>query len=179
MPDKGYRVEGIILKRKNYAEADKILTIFTKQKGKICCLAKGIRKINSRRAPSLELFNQVKAYIVKGRGFDLITDVETIKNFPKLQKKLTTISIAYYLVELIEKLTAENQENLPVYQLLIEILEKIEKKGNLNQPEINDFQKILLISLGFGLPKTVNKRSLDEFIENILNKRINSRRFLW
>lgn len=179
MTEKGYRIEGIVLKRKNYAEADKILTIFSKQKGKIVALAKGIRRINSKRAPTLELFNQIKAYIVKGRGFDLITDVETIKNFSKIQKKLTTISVTYYLVELIEKLTAENQENLPIYRLLTEILEKIEKKGNLNQMEINDFQKILLVSLGFGLPKTVNQGSLDEFIENILNKKINSRRFLW
>jgi len=57
---KSYKTEGIIIKRKNFGEADRILTIFTKNKGKISIVAKGVRKINSRRAPHIELLQKQK-----------------------------------------------------------------------------------------------------------------------
>ncbi|PIZ97846.1 MAG: DNA repair protein RecO, partial [Candidatus Levybacteria bacterium CG_4_10_14_0_2_um_filter_35_8] len=52
-----YKTEGIVIKRRNLGEADKILTIFTKRYGKIQVKAPGIRKINSRRSPHVELLN--------------------------------------------------------------------------------------------------------------------------
>ncbi len=176
--EKNYKLEGIILKRKNYAEADRLLTIFTKQKGKICCLAKGVRKINSKRAPFLELFNQIRLYLVKGWNFDLISEVELIQNFPHIQRKLTKISQVYWLVELIEKLSAEGQKNLIIYNLLLTYLEKINKENYLPTELMLEFQKKLLLTLGFGLPKIVNQKNLDKFIEHILNKKINSRKLL-
>ena len=53
-----YKTEGIILKRINFGEADRILTSYTKHFGKISLLAKGVRKITSRKGGNIELFNQ-------------------------------------------------------------------------------------------------------------------------
>ena len=178
MRSKGYKIEGVVIKRINFSETDKILTIFSKQKGKIVCLAKGIRKISSKRAPSLELFNCFKAYIAKGRGMDILAEVELVQCFPKLQEKLPAICNTYCLVEIIDRLTAENQRSLLIYNLLLQSLEKINKKGSLLKEEFIDFQKKVLTNLGFGLPLQINEQSLNWHIENIICRKINSKSFL-
>jgi DNA repair protein RecO (recombination protein O) len=177
MTEKGYKVEGIVIKRINIGEADKLITFFTKQKGKVVCLAKGIRKIFSKRAPSLELFNQVSMYVVKGKSLDLIAEVKTLHNFSGLQKKLTLLSNVYYLIELIDRLTAENQENRHIYQLLLATLEQINKQQKVEENQIIEFQTELLTNLGFGLPTQSGNR-LDWYIEKILERKINSKKFL-
>ena len=178
MISRGYKIEGIVIKRINFSETDKILTIFSRQKGKMVCLAKGIRKVSSKRAPSVELFNCIKAYVAKGRGMDILAETELVQSFSSLQRQLPAISSAYYLAEIIDRLTAEKQKHLFIYDLLLQSLEKIDKKGNLQKEEHIDFQKILLTNLGFGLPAQISKQSLDWHIENIINRKINSKSFL-
>ena len=68
-----YSSEGIVLSRKNYGEADRILVILSKNFGKLSLLAKGIRKIKSKKRGSLEIFCQIKFSAVNGHGFDIMT----------------------------------------------------------------------------------------------------------
>jgi len=63
---RSYKAEGIILKRINFSEADKILTIFTKRHGKVRAIAKGVRRLTSRKAGSVELFNQAGLFLLEG-----------------------------------------------------------------------------------------------------------------
>ncbi len=173
-----YRIEAIILKRINYGETDKILTVFSKQRGKVCCLAKGIRKINSRRAPSLELFNQASLFLVKGKSLSLVTETKLLEDFPYLRKNFSLVRTAYYLVELINCLTAENQESLFIYKLLVNSLRRINERRKFGGTEIIDFQKSLLTHLGFGLPAKQDLSTLERHIESILDRRLNSEKFL-
>ena len=85
---RGYSAEGVILKKTNLGEADRLLTIFTKYKGKIRALAKGVRKITSRRSPNLELLNHVKAQFAGGKTFDVVTEVTTITTHKKIKENL-------------------------------------------------------------------------------------------
>ena len=62
-------VEGLILKRANFGEADRMLTILTKNLGKISVVARGVRKITSRRAGNVELLNLVKIGLKKHLEF--------------------------------------------------------------------------------------------------------------
>ena len=78
-----YSSEGIILARKNYSEADRILTCFSKSYGKISLLAKGIRKLKSKKRGHLEVFSHIKFSASRGHGMDIITEVETINTFSK------------------------------------------------------------------------------------------------
>jgi len=64
---KTYSSEGIILSRKNYGEADRILTVFSKNYGKVTLLAKGIRKLISKKRGHLEIFSEVKFSAVSGK----------------------------------------------------------------------------------------------------------------
>ena len=169
-----YKTEGIILKRINYGEADKILTIYTKHHGKIKALAKGIRKLTSRKAGSLELFNHAIVFLVKGKNFDLVTEAQAVDLFKSWRQNLVRVGVAYYFCELVDKLTPEEQENLAVFELLRDSLNKL-NVANLSVL-VRNFEETLLNDLGFGVPALLKNQpgSLKEYIESIIEKKINS-----
>ena len=78
---RSFRTEGIVIKRSNYSEADRIVTIFTKQSGKITVRATGVRKIASRRSPHLELLNYCIFGLYLGKNMPVLTEVESKESF--------------------------------------------------------------------------------------------------
>lgn len=168
------KTEGIILKRTNYGEADRILTIYTKHYGKIRALAKGVRRIISRRGGNVELFNQAVLFLNKGKNLDLLTEAQVVNSFKSWRRDLKKVVVAYYFCELVDKLTPEEQPNQAVFQLLSRYLEKI---GTASLPELTrSFEEALLKELGFGVPEELRKRSgsLKDYIESIIEKKLNS-----
>ncbi len=122
-----FKVRGIILKRSNFGEADRILTIFTDKLGKIRALGKGIRKQNSRLGGSLEPFCLGNLVIAEGRNLDIITEAEILECFFELRNNLKSTNLSYYLAEVVDKLTAEHEKHLEVYELLLEVLNNINR----------------------------------------------------
>lgn len=144
---RGFKTEGIILKRRDFGEADRILTVFTLHRGKISVIAKGVRRITSRRAGNVELLNRVIIYLYQGKGMPMLTEAESIETFAKIKEDLTLSTYAYHLIELIDKLTAENQENRILYEDLVLVLKKIER--NPRQILVRAFEAKILSNLGF------------------------------
>lgn len=173
--ERSYKTEGIILKRINFGEADRLLTIFTWRFGKIRARAPGIRRTTSRKAPHLELFNLSSLFLAQGRNLDIVTEATTINNFSGIRKDLKKVGMAYYICELVEGLCPEGEQNREVFGLLKEALKNLES-GHLNS---EDFVCQLLWLLGF-LPRSKKPESeeLDRYIENILERKLKSRRFL-
>lgn len=171
---RSYKTEGIILKRINIGEADKIITVFTKHYGKLRLVAKGIRKTKSRKAGSLEPFNQVQLQVAKGRNLDLITEVQTLDSHQSWRKNLLKVTVAYYFCELVDKLTADNQVHQAVYELLRNALDQIGAADL--KISVRNFEEQLLDELGFGMPENIRKRagSLKTYIEEITERQINS-----
>lgn len=169
-----YKTEGVVLKRKNLSEADKILTVFSKHYGKIKVIAKGVRKTTSRKAGSLELFNHCFLVLAKCRSLDIILEAQTINSFPNLRKNLLKVSVAYYFCELVDKLTAEGQAQAQVYQLLCDSLKKIPDVRLVAL--VRNFEEQLLDELGFGIPENIRRHSgsLKSYIESITEKEIQS-----
>ncbi|MBI4036994.1 DNA repair protein RecO [Candidatus Daviesbacteria bacterium] len=142
-----FGTEGIIVKRKNFGEADRILTIITPYKGKISVLAKGVRRITSRRGGNVELLNKVKLHIFQGSGLGILTEAESLQTFPKIKNDLILGSYGSHVVELADRLSAENQPNPAVYNLLLIVLTLLEKEPR--QIFIRAYEVKLLTSLGF------------------------------
>lgn len=169
-----YKTEGIILKRINYGEADRILTIYTKHYGKIRALAKGVRRITSRRGGNVELFNQVTLFLHQGKNLDLLNEAQVVNSFKAWRRDLKKVAVAYYFAELVDKLTPEEQPNQAVFQLLSRYLGKI---GTAILPELTrSFEEALLRELGFGVPEELRRSSssLRDYIESITEKKLNS-----
>lgn len=168
-----YKTEGIILKRTNFGEADRIITVFTRKHGKIKILAKGVRRITSRRSPNIELFNLATLFIHKGRTFDILTEAQTVETFENIRKKLELVGLAYYVCELIDGFCAEHQPHPNVYNLLVKTLQE------LDHGVIQTFETTLLSELGF-LPRNrplVNINTVS-YIEQLLERKLKTRRLL-
>lgn len=142
-----FKAEGIILKRRDLGEADRILSVFSKQRGKISVLAKGVRRITSRRSGNVELLNRSILYLHQGKNFWILTEATTIETFQKIKGDLTLSTYAYHILELMDKLTAENQENIILYENLVNVLERLVK--NPRQILIRAFEVKILSILGF------------------------------
>ena len=95
--DRLYRTEAVILRRHDFGEADKLLTIYTPAFGKLRVLAKGVRKTTSRKAGHVELFTHSRLLIAKGKTLDIVTQAETISAFLPIRVELALTSYAYYL----------------------------------------------------------------------------------
>jgi DNA repair protein RecO (recombination protein O) len=120
--DRLYRVEAIVLKRSDFGEADRLLTLYTPDHGKIRAIAKGARKPSSRKSGHVELFAHTALMLAKGRQLDIITQADTLDTFVALQKNLERLGHAYYLAELVDRFVEEANENRPLFSLLLDAL---------------------------------------------------------
>jgi DNA repair protein RecO (recombination protein O) len=177
---RSYKIEGIVIKRVNFAEADKVLTIFTKKQGKLVVLAKGIRKIKSRRAPHLELFHHIIAYIAIGRNFDIVTEVQTIDSFSHLRADLNLLAHTFQVIEEIDRLCPEKEEHGNVFTLLLSTLKQLDGKETINSQKIVDnFTLQLLWESGY-LPrdKVLSGENLNQFLKTVMERDLKSNSLL-
>ncbi len=174
-----YSLEGIIIKRRNSGEADKIITIFSLQKGKVVLKAKGIRKLNSKRAGSLELFNHVKVAAVPGKSNpDVLTEVVVLNSFSSWRSFLGRVNLAYQIVEAVDKLTPENQPHPRVFEILKTAFLNIDKLNSDWESEIGNWMLEIIRDLGYWPDDEVFTGNIYEFIEEISNRPFNSRKIL-
>lgn len=172
-----YTTEAIVLKRKNTGEADRILTLFTKEHGKIRVIAKGVRRIKSRRAGHLELFSRVFVTIHKGKSLDIVTEATRSIDATSISTThdLTRLAFTYFLCELVDQLTAERQEHADVFTLLKDSLQYIALDPLPENQKQFSYKTTLgvLRALGF-LPPTVSvpESELVPFIERITERRL-------
>ena len=117
-----YRSEAIVLRRQDFGEADRLLTLFTPALGKIRVVAKGARKPQSRKAGHIESFMRTKMLFARGRNLDLVTQAELVEPYRALREDLVRVTYASHAVELLDRFTAENDAHPELYQLLAEAL---------------------------------------------------------
>jgi len=116
--EKTYRTEGIVLRRSDFGEADRLLTMMTPYRGKIRGLAKGVRKPKSRKAGHVELLMRTDFFLAVGRSLDIVTQAQVIETYRALREDMRRITYGYYVSELVDRFMGENEENPVVYRLL-------------------------------------------------------------
>src|SRR5579875_2374665 len=119
------RTEGVVLRRHDLGEVDRIVTLYTAHHGKLRAVAKGIRRPTSKLGGHLELFTHSQILLARGRNLDVITQVDTLDPFIGLRENLWRASQAYCAAELIDRLTEDHAENQPLFRLLISTFERV------------------------------------------------------
>lgn len=128
-----YRTEAVILRRSDFGEADRLLTLFTSRYGKRRVIAKGTRKTTSRKAGQVELFNRAELQLATGRNLDIVTDAQIVDAYKHLHgDELPRYSYACYVAELLDKLMVDDEENLAVYNLLVATLAAFDSSASLD-----------------------------------------------
>ncbi len=125
-----YQTEAVIIKKTKLGEADRVLTLYTPEFGKIQAIAKGVRRPKSKLAGHLELLTHSLVSLARGRNLDTITGSQTIHGFLPLKSDLLLSSCALYVSEMVNQFTAERMENRPVFNLLVDTLDRLSQPGD-------------------------------------------------
>jgi len=120
-----YRTPAVILKRMDLGEADRIVTLFSRDEGKIRAVAKGSRRTMSRSAGHLEPFTLSDVLFAVGRELDVISQADTLEAFRAVRENLELTTHAYYLAEVVDLLTEDRMENRAVFDTLVDGLHNL------------------------------------------------------
>ncbi|MFH1428163.1 MAG: DNA repair protein RecO [Candidatus Margulisiibacteriota bacterium] len=120
-----YKAVGINLKSFNLGNSDKIITVFTREYGKIKVVAKGSRKPSSKFGGRLELFGYNNYFISRGKSLDILSQAETIESFLAIRENYERIQFGLYILWAINKVTVDDQENPALFDLLLSCLKAL------------------------------------------------------
>jgi len=146
--ERSFRVEAIVLRHSDWGEADRLISLFTRESGKVRAVAKGVRKLRSRKAGHLEPFMRTRLQLARGRDLPIITQAETINAYMPLREDLLLVGYASYVIELLDRFTYEEGENRSMFRLLNETLSRL---ASLEEPAlvVGYYEMRLLDLLGF------------------------------
>jgi len=178
MNEHSYKIEALILGRRNQGEGDRILTALSQKRGKIFLLAKGVRKLSSHRGGKMELFNLIRAQVFSGKTWDILGEVSLIKSYPRLKKKLKRTRAAYEVCEIASKFLPEKEANETVFLLVKESLERLDYPGSVNIDHLLFSFKVKLLKItGFWHDdRSLSPLELDRYIEEITQSKIKSQK---
>ncbi len=114
-----YRDEAVVLRTHPLGEADRIITLLTKERGQIRAVAKGVRRTKSRFGARLEPFMVVDVQCYEGRNLDTVTQAESVATYGQtIVRDYTVYTAATVMVETAERLTEEHEPSTQQYLLL-------------------------------------------------------------
>lgn len=129
--ERSIRAEAVVLRHSDWGEADRILSLYTRQMGKVRAIAKGVRKMRSRKSGHLEPFTQVNLQLARGRDMFIVTQAEAINAYLGLRDDLVRVGYASYVVELLDRFTFDDDENPSLFHLLAETLKRLDQESSL------------------------------------------------
>ncbi|MBE2182743.1 MAG: DNA repair protein RecO [Anaerolineae bacterium] len=129
--ERSFKTAAIILKRRDFGEADRLLTILTPAHGKQDVIAKGARKLTSQKMGHVELFTCAEMLIHTGRDLGVVAQAEMIMPFNALREDLTRGAYAAYCVELVDRFTGDGEDDTNrLFNLTRETLERIDQEAD-------------------------------------------------
>ncbi|HEX6922651.1 MAG TPA: DNA repair protein RecO [Bacillales bacterium] len=128
--------EGIVIRTMDYGETNKIVTLFTRDAGKIALFARGAKKTRSRLSSVTQLFTYGHYLYFSGKGMGTLRQGESIDTFRGLQLDLLRTAYASYIVELLDKLLEDRAPNPFLFELLSQTLHYMDEEVD---PEVMKF----------------------------------------
>jgi DNA repair protein RecO (recombination protein O) len=127
------KTKGINIRSVKVGEADKIITIFSKDLGKISAIAKGARKTTSKFGGRLEVFAYNEYLLGEGKNLYVVSQVETVENFWKLREDEAVLRAASFIVRVLDAATEPEHKSVPLFNLLLQTLHLLKEGAD---PEV-------------------------------------------
>ena len=145
------KTEAVVLRGMKYKETSKILTLYTREYGKLSVIAKGCRGPKSTFGSSLEPMNYVAAVLYKkdDRDLQLLTQCDVIKPFRHLSEDMERLHAAMTIVAMLERATHPEENNERLFTMTVESLEVINDATMNSVHVLYKFEMVLLDLLGF------------------------------
>lgn len=144
------RVEGIVIRSIDYGEGNKILTVFSKEAGKISMMARGAKKVKSRHAAIAQLFTYGEFICYKSGSMGTLNNGEIWNAYNRLKDDIHKTAYAAYLMELTDRMLGENERNAPLFVQLKASLDAIDEDKD---PQIvTNIYELKMLSIAGYMP---------------------------
>ncbi|MGC4375995.1 DNA repair protein RecO [Fictibacillus sp. Mic-4] len=121
------KVEGIVMKTIDYGESNLIVTMFTRENGKIGVMARGAKKPKSRLSSVVQLFTYGQYVYQKGSGLGSLSQGEILSTFRHVKEDLFKTAYCAYMLEFLDKVTEEKKRNPYLFELLLQSLQLVDE----------------------------------------------------
>lgn len=172
----------IVINKKRRGEGDLLTTLYTKDLGKIICLAKGAQSIKSRRLGHLEIGSVIKVSLYQKDDFLWLAESESELSFLEHSEALIQINLLFYFLEIANSLLPQNQASPEIFGIIVGVIESI------SQNRLRSFIKneiVFLEKLGYGVPREIlqnynqadyknTQRLIKAFCESIIERPLTS-----
>lgn len=164
------KTKAIVLKERILLKNDAIITLFTQKMGKIKAVAKGIKKITSRRLSHTDSGNLLEVLLVEKKDSFYLQQTTLISSFSSIKSNRNKINFLIFVLFLLDRLLPENQEEKKIFFQTLTFFSHL-AKIKINIIDLFKFCQQLLIDLGYG-KKFTDMPSLLNFIKEIINENL-------
>jgi DNA repair protein RecO (recombination protein O) len=147
-----FKTEAIVLRSIRYGEADRILHLYSEDRGRLGAIAKGVRRVKSRLGGRLEPFSRANLILREGRG-DLctVTGADTVHAHPALRERRESLERATQACDAVLRLLDSTEPNRPAYNLLARELQLLDADpAAATRAQALAFRMKLLLAAGFA-----------------------------
>ena len=146
------KTEGIVIRSLRYGEADRILHLYTPDRGRIAAIAKGVRRSRSRFGGRLEPFFRINLVLYEGRSDLLtVTSAETVAGHPRLREDAGALDGAARACEAVARVFDDGDPHAGVYHLLANQLALLDREPErAGRANALAFRVKLLLAAGFA-----------------------------
>jgi len=136
----------VVLSKLNYGDSSVIVTLYTKENGKLSAILKGGRNPKSKLSLVVDPLNylEVIIYNKSSREVQILTEADIKGHYPKIKSDLEKLQYAHSVIELIRNLTVDHEANYKLFQGIVRILELIEEE---KEPPVLSFGRFFLFFL--------------------------------
>lgn len=171
--EKQFSDECLVIRRINIKEADRLVVALGKDRGLFTCIAKGVRKIGSKKAGHLEPFSLSKFYLLQHGDSLLVTQAEQIDSFFELKEKIEALKALTLIGETIELLAIEGEVDSSIFDLSLSTLNEMVEIKDYNKLAMKFVREALIIS-GFAEEKMNSSETL-KILEKLNDRPLKTR----
>jgi len=174
---KTFSSNGIVLKRANVGETDRIVVLLTQEHGKLACVAKGVRKLSSSKRAFLEPGNYVRGFFVPAKGLPLLTQATLIEDCSTLERSLVRMRQITQLLEIFEKLFVEQELDEDTFERALRLRAHVvtnQATGGFIRTQLRQ----IIMSLGYQDPEESKYDSITDYISALSDRPMRSFEYL-
>lgn len=120
-----YTVEAVVIRSRNLGEADKIATLYSRERGKVRAVARGARRPRNRLRAGAEIFTHGQYLLFDNKGLDSMSQCDITTSHRQLREDLVRSASAVYVLELIDSLTEEGEPGGNLFSFLLAVLQAL------------------------------------------------------
>ncbi len=172
-----FKTQAMVLKRVSVGEADRIVTLLCPERGKIVCVAKGVRKLKSSNRANLEPGNIVEALLIETKSLPILTQSKLAADATNVRQSLTGISQLSQILEIFDRLFVEDFIDEAAGELAFAIHQELVSENKRNG-RIKQLLTELVQTLGYQALDETTHQSILDYVAEISEQKMKSFDFL-